>query len=47
LALPLDRVERVEVLRGPASALYGADAMGGVVNVVTRDAGAPWRTRIE
>src|SRR5690606_10678152 len=29
-------VERVEVLRGPASALYGASAMGGVVNLVTR-----------
>ena len=28
--------ERVEVLRGPASALYGSNAMGGVVNIVTR-----------
>lgn len=35
LTVPLDRVERVEILRGPASALYGADAVGGVVNVVT------------
>ena len=36
-------IERVEVLRGAASAVYGADAMGGVVNVVTRHAagGAP------
>lgn len=30
--------ERVEVLRGPASALYGSNAMGGVVNIVTRHA---------
>lgn len=28
--------ERVEVLRGPASVLYGSNAMGGVVNIVTR-----------
>ncbi len=34
-ALPYD-IERVEVLRGPASAVYGADAAGGVVNIVTR-----------
>lgn len=31
-------IERIEVLRGPASALYGADAMNGVVNLVTRRA---------
>lgn len=31
-------VERVEVLRGPASVLYGSNAMGGVVNIVTRKA---------
>lgn len=36
LAVPLDAVERIEVLRGPGSALYGPDAVGGVVNVVTR-----------
>ena len=31
--------ERVEVLRGPASVLYGSNAMGGVLNIVTRGAG--------
>jgi vitamin B12 transporter len=31
-----DDVTRIEVLKGPASALYGAEAMGGVVNVITR-----------
>ena len=36
LVVPLESVERVEVLRGAASALYGSDAMGGVVNIVTR-----------
>lgn len=32
-------VERVEVLRGPASVLYGSNAMGGVLNIVTRNFG--------
>ena len=35
-ALGLSQVERVEVLRGPGSSLYGADAVGGVVNLITR-----------
>ncbi len=36
LAVPLDQVERVEILRGSASSLYGSDALGGVINIVTR-----------
>ena len=35
---PVDNVERIEVVRGPFSSLYGADALGGVVNIITRDA---------
>ncbi len=31
-----DSVERVEIVRGPLSTLYGADAIGGVVNIITR-----------
>ncbi len=36
-SLPLDRIERVEVLRGAAAALYGPDAVGGVIQVFTRE----------
>jgi vitamin B12 transporter len=35
--IPLDMIERVEVLKGPASALYGSDGVGGVVQIFTRD----------
>ncbi|HEY9109180.1 MAG TPA: TonB-dependent receptor [Roseateles sp.] len=35
-AIPLAQVERVEIVRGPASALYGSDAIGGVVQIFTR-----------
>ena len=38
-AIPLDQIERIEVLRGPASSLYGADAIGGVIQVFTRRGG--------
>ncbi|MDD8015581.1 MAG: TonB-dependent receptor plug domain-containing protein, partial [Acidobacteriota bacterium] len=34
--LDLDQVERIEVLRGPQSTLFGSDALGGVVNIITR-----------
>src|SRR5690242_15118782 len=39
-AIPLEQIERIEILRGPASSLYGADAIGGVIQVFTRR-GAP------
>jgi len=42
-AIPLDQIERIEILRGPASSLYGSDAIGGVIQVFTRKAdGAAW-----
>lgn len=36
--LPLDNVSRIEVIRGPGSALYGADAFAGVINIITKTA---------
>jgi len=42
--LDLRGVERVEVLKGPASSLYGSNAMGGVVNLVTRRSSGPVRS---
>jgi len=46
LAVPLQSVERIEILRGAGSALYGPDAIGGVINIVTRrTAGASLEAR--
>ncbi|WP_422011876.1 TonB-dependent receptor plug domain-containing protein [Roseateles sp.] len=38
--IPLGQIERVEVLKGPASAIYGSDAVGGVVQIFTRKGGS-------
>ncbi|HCW96507.1 MAG TPA: TonB-dependent receptor, partial [Pseudomonas sp.] len=35
-SIPMAAIERIEVIRGPMSTLYGADAMGGVINIITR-----------
>ncbi len=38
-----DNLERIEVLRGPGSTLYGSDAMGGVINLITRRGEGPMK----
>ena len=38
-----DQIERIEVVRGPMSSLYGSDAMGGVINIITKRIGDSWR----
>ena len=35
-AIPLEQIDHIEILRGPASSLYGADAIGGVIQIFTR-----------
>lgn len=37
--IPLDQIERIEIVRGPFSSLYGSDAIGGVIQVFTRRGG--------
>lgn len=44
-ALSLHDIERVEVLQGPQSVIYGSDAIGGVVNIITRQGEGPGRLR--
>ncbi len=41
--VPTEAIERVEVVRGPMSSLYGSEALGGVVNVITRAATDTWQ----
>ncbi len=38
-------IERVEIIKGPSSALYGSEALGGVVNIITKQAEEPFRAK--
>ncbi|MBT2771497.1 TonB-dependent receptor [Halomonas sp. ISL-60] len=44
---PVSSIERIEVIRGPMSTLYGSDAMGGVINIITRRVGREWTGSVE
>lgn len=39
---PVSAIDRIEVVRGPMSSLYGSDAMGGVINVITKPVADTW-----
>lgn len=39
---PAAAIERIEVVRGPMSSLYGSDAMGGVINIITKPVASEW-----
>ena len=39
---PVSAIERIEVIRGPMSSLHGSDAMGGVINIITKDSAPEW-----
>lgn len=39
---PVEAIERIEVIRGPMSSLYGSDAMGGVINIITKAVSEEW-----
>lgn len=45
--LNLDNVERIEIVRGAASSLYGSNAVGGVVNIITKEAEEPWSVNLK
>ncbi len=44
--IPVTMIDRIEVVSSPASALYGADAVGGVINVITTSAGSSRESQI-
>ncbi|EOW9306108.1 TPA: ligand-gated channel protein [Vibrio cholerae] len=44
---PLQAIERIEVIRGPMSTLYGSDAIGGVINIITRKDQQQWSGNVQ
>ncbi len=45
-SIPVNAIQRVEIVRGPMAALYGSDAMGGVVNIITKAPSKDWLSSI-
>jgi iron complex outermembrane receptor protein len=45
--IPLDQVERIEIVRGPGTVLYGDNAVGGVINIITKKPEKPFSASVE
>lgn len=45
-SIPMSAIERIEVVRGPMSSLYGSEALGGVINVILRQPTDEWQTSV-
>ncbi len=43
---PISSIERIEVIKGPMSTLYGSEALGGVVNIITKKVSDKWETSV-
>jgi outer membrane receptor for ferrienterochelin and colicins len=46
-AIPMDAIERIEIVRGPMSSLYGSAGMAGVINIITKKAGKAWHSSVD
>lgn len=44
--LNMDNVERIEIVKGAASSLYGSNAVGGVVNIISKNSSEPWMVNV-
>ncbi|MDA3969248.1 TonB-dependent ferric enterobactin receptor CfrA [Helicobacter ibis] len=44
---PLSSIERIEIIKGPMSTLYGSDALGGVINIITKKISNTWSASIQ
>lgn len=42
----MDNVQRIEIVKGAASSLYGSNAVGGVVNIISRESQEPWSVNL-
>ncbi len=45
-AIPIDQIERIEILKGGNSTLYGSDAVAGVINIITKKGTDQWRSNM-
>jgi iron complex outermembrane receptor protein len=45
--IPIDQVEQIEIVRGPGSVLYGDNAVGGVINIITKKPEKPFSAKVE